>query len=343
METRIIKISTSDLDESGIRLAAKILRNGGLVAFPTETVYGLGADALNPRAVRKIFEVKGRPKDDPLIVHIADKKDIHKLARDIPDCAEEIMGKFWPGPLTLIFKKRRIVPKITAGGLNTVAVRMPDNPIALALIKSAKKPIAAPSANLFGRPSPTSAKHVLDDLGGKIDAIIDGGKTKIGVESTVLDLTAKPPVILRPGGITLEELREVLGEVRVYHPGEKNDEKPLSPGMKYRHYAPRADVLLILGDYRRRVEKIRELAENYRKTGKKVGIMAIRKNRRYEADSIKFAGSDAKTIAKNLFRVLREFDDEKVDVIIAEGIEDRGLGLAIMNRLKKAAYRVVRI
>lgn len=344
MKTKIIKINPKNPKISKIKIAAKILRKGGLVAFPTETVYGLGANALNPQGVKKIFEAKGRPKDNPLIVHIAEKEEVHRLTKEIPKEAEKLMDKFWPGPLTLVLKKAKIVPTVTTGGIDTVAIRMPAYKIALALIKEAKIPVAAPSANSFGRPSPTSAEHVIQDLYGKIDAIIDGGETKIGVESTVLDLTTDPPTLLRPGGITLEELKEILGKVEI-HPtvkGKKVKEiVAKSPGMKYRHYAPNASVIVVEGKYERVKEKIQELVNKYRKRGKRVGVMVVSKNHSYKADAIKFMGSNFTAIARNLFKTFREFDKEKIDVIIAEGVDDRGLGLAVMNRLRKAAYKLI--
>ncbi len=344
--TKILRISRRNQEKSEIEAAAEILRNGGLVAFPTETVYGLGADALNPRAVKKIFEAKGRPSDNPLIVHIGNKKEIYKLAREIPEETERLMEKFWPGPLTLVLKKSKAVPKVTTGGLDTVAIRMPKHRIALSLIKKSKVPIAAPSANLFSRPSPTLAEHVIEDLHGKIEAIIDGGKTKIGVESTVLDLTTDPPTLLRPGGITLEELEEFLGEVKV-HPAlkgkkiKKMDFK--SPGMKYKHYAPNANVIVVEGDCRNVKKKVQQLADKYRKEAKKVAVMTTDKNHSYKADLIKFVGREFNAIAKNLFKTYREFDEEKANIIIVEGVENKGLGFAIMNRLKKASCKTIKV
>lgn len=224
MITRIIKLNEKKFKIDEIKIAVDIIKKGGLVAFPTETVYGLGANALNAKAVEKVYDVKGRPKDNPSIVHIADKKDVYRLTSEISDNAERLMKKFWPGPLTLVFKKSKIVPNVTTAGLDTIAIRMPDNKIALALIRESKAPIAAPSANLAGKPSPTSAEHVIHDLYGKIDVIIDAGKTRIGVESTVLDLTSDSPILLRPGGTTLEELKKFLGKIKI-HPvvkGGKN-------------------------------------------------------------------------------------------------------------------------
>ncbi len=357
-----------------IQKAAEIIKKGGLVAFPTETVYGLGANALDKKAVRKIFEVKGRPLDNPVIVHIADIGDLKKLAKTIPKEAEILVDphfkkfglgskKFWPGPLTLVLFKKKVVPiEVTAGG-NTVAIRMPKNKIALRLIKAAGVPIAAPSANLAGRPSPTTAKHVFEDLGNKIDLILDGGRTKIGLESTVLDLTVKPPQILRPGGISFEELKKVIKDIQL-HPsllGKKLKGKAKSPGMKYRHYAPKAPLILIdpvrdskkwgkarkrhisnrvEGDLKR-LKKFKDLISFYKKQKKKVGIMISRETKKFlkNGDVVLVVGSrkNLKEVSRNLFQTLRKFDIKKVDVILAETFPEKGIGCAIMHRLKKAA------
>lgn len=343
MKTKIIRINPKNPEISRIKKAADILRKGGLVAFPTETVYGLGANALNSRAVKKIFGVKGRPFDNPLIVHIADKKEIYRLADEIPEKTEKLMNAFWPGPLTLILKKSKAIPRITTVGLNTVAIRMPSHPIALALIRQTKNPIAAPSANLSGKPSPTSAEHVKQDLCKKIDAIIDSDDSDIGIESSVLDMTVNPPMLLRPGKITLNELRKILGKVEI-HPSIRSTNRfriSKSPGMKYRHYAPNARIILIEGNKLKVRKKIQELAGKYKKQGKTVGILCIEKNSAYTADSIKFAGKNLEIIAKNLFKIFREFDKEKIEIVLAEKISDKGLGLAIGNRLKRAAFQII--
>ena len=327
------------LDERGIRIAARFILEGKLVAFPTETVYGLGADALNENAVRRIFEAKGRPADNPLIVHIAEFDDLKKLAREIPGEAKLLAERFWPGPLTMVLPKREEVPYVTTGGLDTVAVRMPAHPIALALIK-ASTPIAAPSANISGKPSPTLAEHVIDDFYGRIECIIDGGETKIGVESTVIDLSSERPTLLRPGGLPLEEIEKVIGEVEI-HPAVRGKlvDVARSPGMKYRHYSPSAQVIVVEGKRENVRRKIAELVEEYRSKGLRVGVMATEK---YEADEFFHLGKTEEEVARNLFRALRELDKRGVDVIIAEGIEERGLGFAVMNRLRKAAgYRIV--
>ncbi|WP_457741593.1 L-threonylcarbamoyladenylate synthase [Thermococcus sp.] len=328
------------LDERKIRIAGKLILAGKLVAFPTETVYGLGADALNEEAVRRIFEAKGRPADNPLIVHIADFKDLKKLAREIPREAELLAEKFWPGPLTIVLPKRKKVPLVTTGGLDTVAVRMPAHEIALALIR-ASTPIAAPSANISGKPSPTLAEHVIDDFYGRIEAIIDGGETRVGVESTVIDLSSERPTLLRPGGLPLEEIEKVIGPVEI-HPAVKGKAVNLAraPGMKYKHYSPNAQVILVEGPREKVREKIRELVGEYRSKGYRVGVMATEW---FEADEFFHLGRTVEEVARNLFKALRELDKRGVDVIIAEGVEERGLGLAVMNRLRKASgYRIVR-
>jgi len=328
------------LDERKIRIAARLILEGKLVAFPTETVYGLGADALNAPAVRRIFEAKGRPADNPLIVHIANFKDLKRLAREIPREARLLAERFWPGPLTLVLPRGEEVPDVTTGGLDTVAVRMPAHPIALALIR-ASTPIAAPSANISGKPSPTLAEHVIDDFYGRIEAIIDGGETRVGVESTVLDLTSEKPTLLRPGGLPLEEIEEAIGEVAI-HPAVRGKLVDIAraPGMKYRHYSPNAQVIVVEGPRERVKKKIAELVEEYRSKGLRVGVMATEET---EADEFFHLGKTEEDVARNIFRALRELDRRGVDIIIAEGIEEKGLGLAVMNRLRKAAgYRIVR-
>ena len=344
-KTKIIKVNPLEPSLELIRFAAEIIKSGGTVAFPTETVYGLGADALNPDAVRKVFTAKKRPLDNPCIVHVANKEYVYKLSKEVPKVAEKLMALFWPGPLTLILKRSKIVPDITTAGLDTISIRMPNNKVALALISESGGAIVGPSANLAGKPSPTTAKHVIDDLAGRIDAILDAGPTKIGVESTVLDVTTNPPQILRPGGTPYEKLVSVLGRVKL-HPAALAErkvhiDKARSPGMKHRHYAPRAELVVVEGEELNAViKRVQELANFYLEKGKRVGIMATDESKSaYNADVIKSLGSreDSAKAAKNLFRLLREFDEEKVDVIIAEGIPPKGLGLAVMNRLRKAA------
>jgi L-threonylcarbamoyladenylate synthase len=349
-QTIVLKVNCEEPDAAKIRVAADIIRRGGLVAFPTETVYGLGADALNPKAVEGIYRAKKRPLDNPIIVHVASKEEVFQLVEQMPDSANELMDHFWPGPLTLVLKASKIVPKMTTGGLETVAIRMPSLKVALALIRESAVPIAAPSANLAGRPSPTTAEHVKQDLSGRIDLILDAGPTRVGVESTVLDLTADPPQVLRPGGVPFEDLERVLGHVEL-HPVAVADRRirlvqARSPGMKHRHYAPKAEVVLVEGRLDAAIRKVQELADYYIKVGKKVGILATDESKsRYTADVIKSLGSrkDLDATARNLFKLLREFDNEKVDIIIAEGVPLKGLGLAVMNRLRKASgFNIVR-
>jgi len=343
-KTIILKMNCEEPELSKIRVAAEIIRRGGLVAFPTETVYGLGADALNPEAVARIYAAKKRPPDNPIIVHVASEEEVYKLSENVPESASVLMNSFWPGPLTLVLKASKIVPKTTTGGLDTVAIRMPSLEIALALIRESAVPIAAPSANLAGRPSPTTAEHVKQDLAGKIDLILDAGPTKVGVESTVLDLTTDPPQILRPGGVTYEQLKRVLDRVEL-EPSVVADRqirlvKARSPGMKHKHYAPNAEIVIVEGKLNAIARKVQELADYYTKMKKKVGILATDETEsRYRADVVKSLGDrkDLATTARNLFKRLREFDEENVDVIIAEGVTPKGLGLAVMNRLRKAS------
>jgi L-threonylcarbamoyladenylate synthase len=337
----------SDDTRAKIRVAAEVIRRGGTVAFPTETVYGLGANALMPEAVMKIFNAKERPADNPLIVHIASKRMLSTLVDGtLSTTTKKLVSHFWPGPLTLLFRKAPIVPAVVTCGLRTVAIRMPAHPIALALIRAAKTPIAAPSANLAGRPSPTTAEHVLQDLRGRIDIVIDGGRTNIGVESTVLDLTTEPPTILRPGGVPIETLRAVIGKEVKLHPVATADMDieavvALSPGMKYKHYAPQAKLVLVEGTKAKVIDKVRSLAREYsRKNNKyRIGILSLSGITHYRdlGYVVKFIGRNLTTAAERLFSTLREFDNENVDVIIAEGCPVKGLGLAIMNRLRKAA------
>jgi L-threonylcarbamoyladenylate synthase len=351
IKTVVLKVDPHRPEPDKIRVAAEVLRKGGLVAFPTETVYGLGANALDEKAVMRIFEAKERPADNPIIVHVANRDDIYVLAEHVPQVAEKLIDEFWPGPLTLLFVKSDAVPSAVTAGLATVAVRMPSHAVAHALITEAGVPVAAPSANLAGKPSPTSAKHVLDDLSGRIEVLIDGGEIGYGVESTVLDLTTEPPAVLRPGPITVEELQRVVGGVEV-HPIARA-EVPVevaiarSPGMKYRHYAPAAEVVVVEGPLEGIIKKAQELADARRILGEKVGIMATEETApKYRADVVKVVGSrlDPRTVAKNLFRVLRELDEEGVKFVVAEGLEPTGIGLAVMNRLRKAAgYNIVHV
>lgn len=350
-KTLMLKVDRQNPDPEKIRVASKIIQDGGLVAFPTETVYGLGADALNPNAVLALFKAKKRPLDNPPIVHVASKSEVYRLAINVSPKAEVLMEKFWPGPLTLIFKHSENVPKSTVAGLDTVAIRMPCHEVALALIRTSNRSIAAPSANLSGKPSPTCAKHVFYDLNGRIDAILDGGAVDVGVESTVVDLTVDPPMILRPGGIPYEKLKETISDLKLHPMVEAQKEVPLeqasSPGMKHKHYAPTAQLVLVEGEVSAVVEKVKALAEEYRRKGFKVGILATDETQNaYKADVVKSLGSRSNlaSVAQNLFGLLREFDSEDIDLIITEGVSSKGLGLAVLNRLRKASgYNIIKI
>ena len=319
------------------------------MAFPTETVYGLGANALNEEAAKKIYAAKGRPSDNPLIAHISCMEELDQLVEKIPQNGKKLMKRFWPGPLTLIFKKSRIVPYGTTGGLETVAVRMPSDPIANRLIALAGVPIAAPSANTSGRPSPTTADHVYQDMNGRIEMIIDGGPVGIGVESTIVDVSDKIPTVLRPGAITMDMLREVLGEVAI-DPAilgpMKTDIRPKAPGMKYRHYAPKADLTIVEGPIENVIGKINRLTEEKLERGCRVGIICTKETQgRYPKGVLRSIGTRAKeeTIAHNLYAVLRDFDDLGMDFIYSESFSGDSLGQAIMNRLTKAAgYHIVK-
>ncbi len=350
MKTQLIKINPHCPDPKKIQPAADIIKHGGLVAFPTETVYGLGVDALNSNAVLHLFEAKRRPLDNPPIIHLADTESVYPLVRQVSQKARCLMEQFWPGPLTLIFKHSKIVPKQTVANLDTIAIRIPNHPIAQTLIRQANCPIAAPSANLSGKPSPTTAQHVIDDLNGAIDALIDGGTTNIGVESTVVDLSIDPPVLLRPGGTSYEDLKAVIADLEL-HPFVQTEkeltiEKTSSPGMKHKHYAPKADVILVEGNPKTVTNKISTLTNIYKQKGYKIAILATDETQTaYQTDIVKSLGSrtNLPTIAQNLFGLLRDIDDQNVDIIIAEGVSSEGLGLAIMNRLRKASgYNIIK-
>ncbi len=342
METRIIKVDEKNPEKELIEQAAELIRNGKLVAFPTETVYGLGANGLDKEAASRIFVAKGRPQDNPLILHVSSIEEVKPLVKHIPKKAEEVAEKYWPGPLTMIFERSSLIPDVITGGLDTVAIRMPNHPVALALIKASGVPIAAPSANTSGKPSPTLAQHVIEDLYGKVDMVIDGGATGVGLESTVLDLTSEIPTILRPGGVTLEDLKPIIPNVTLDLSIIKEGENiiPKSPGQKYRHYAPKADMTVYCGKIEDVVEVINAKARELMEEGKRVGIMATDETKnRYQEGMVISVGTrrDKRTIAHNLFNVLRLFDEKGVDVILSEGVEFEGLGIAIMNRMKKAS------
>lgn len=340
---------TDENGDQAIRRAAAVIRAGELVAFPTETVYGLGADALLPEGAKKIYAAKGRPSDNPLIVHIAEFEALDKITAQIPEEAKALADAFWPGPLTMIFEKSGAVPYETTGGLDTVAVRMPSHPVALALIRESGGYIAAPSANTSGRPSPTTAEHVAADLDGKISMILDGGAVGIGIESTIVDLSEEVPMILRPGYITKEMLAEVIGEVRD-DPGFASADanvRPKAPGMKYKHYAPKADLVLVNGSSEAVTDKINDLAAAHRAKGEKTGVICTDETMNgYRADVIKSIGSreDEDSIAKHLYGILREFDELDVEYIYSESFATPRIGQAIMNRLLKAAgHQVIEV
>lgn len=335
------------MEEELLKQAGEILKAGGLVAFPTETVYGLGGDALNKASSRKIYAAKGRPSDNPLIVHICSFEDIYPIVSEVPKEAEKIAEAFWPGPLTMILKKSGLVPYETTGGLDTVAVRMPSHPVARKLIAYAGGYVAAPSANTSGKPSPTQAKYVAEDMDGRIDMIIDGGEVGIGLESTIIDLTVSPPQILRPGYITQEMLSQVLGKVETDSTILRADsgQAPKAPGMKYRHYAPKGELTIVAGPQEKVVEYINEQAMKAAAEGEKVGVIGTQEVLdRYHAQVVKSVGSrrDELGIGRHLYTILREFDDEAVTRIYSEAFETEGYGQAIMNRLLKAAgHKVV--
>lgn len=348
IKTKIVKVDPENIDYEVIKEAAKIINEGGTVVFPTETVYGIGADALNDEAVDKIFRAKGRPQDNPLIVHISSFDELNDLASEIPERAKILADKFWPGPMTMILNKKDALSNKITAGLDTAAIRLPSNEIALALIKESKKPIAAPSANTSGKPSPTEVSHVIEDLMGKVDMIIDGGSTYIGLESTVVDMTTDIPMILRPGGITLEDIKEVLGNCE-YDPAIiKSNEKivPKSPGQKYRHYHPKADVILYKGNIENIIKKINEDYEKFKTDGKKVGIMSTVQTKQSYGSKYNICVGDRTiplSISSNLFRDLRKFDQEGIEIILAESVDEDGLGKAIMNRLSKASGKIINV
>lgn len=341
METKRAYVEATNPDPVQIREAAELLCGGQVVAFPTETVYGLGADALNPEACAEIFRVKGRPQDNPLIVHISSRDMAGKVVREWPETAELCLQEFWPGPLTLVLPRTGLVPDVVTGGLDTVAIRMPNHQVALALIEEAGVPVAAPSANLSGKPSPTRGTHVWRDLKGRIPLILDAGACDVGVESTVLDLSGEVPTILRPGGISVEQLKRVLGEVWVDNPSE--NQAPKAPGMKYRHYAPHGEMLLLVGVREKILTRMGEEIQKAHGRLKKVGILCTLESAPHlysELPDLLFVlGSQERPeeVASSLFEGLRLCDEQGMDVILAEGIDEGGIGLAIMNRLQKAA------
>lgn len=351
MNTRLISVMEHEIEEKDalLREAGDILKKGGLVAIPTETVYGLGGDGLNKASSRKIYEAKGRPSDNPLIIHVADMESVERIVKEITPEARKVAEAFWPGPLTMIFPKADIVPYETTGGLDTVAVRMPSHKVARRVICYGGGFIAAPSANTSGKPSPTLAKYVLEDMDGRIDMVIDGGEGDIGLESTILDMTVSPPQILRPGYVTREMLAEVLGEIDVDRTILRNDtgERPKAPGMKYRHYAPKGELTIVSGSQEAVVAFINDSAKAAKADGRSVGIIGSDEMiAAYVGDSVKSVGSrtDELSIGRSLYRILREFDEENIDVIYSESFGREGMGQAIMNRLLKAAgHQVIEV
>ena len=374
-KTLIKKIDPEHFDDIELACAVSILKSGGLVAFPTETVYGLGGNAYDSTASARIYAAKGRPSDNPLIVHISSFEEIYPLVKEVPKDAKKLAESFWPGPLTMILEKSEAVPKETTGGLDTVAVRMPSHPIANRLIKNAGIPIAAPSANASGRPSTTKAEHVIEDLDGKIDMIIDGGSSDIGLESTIVDLTVSPPLILRPGYITYEMLKSILPDIE-YDPAvlkRERDDKIVAkaPGMKYRHYAPKGELTIFEGDMKAVAESVKQSALKKLREGFNVGILTSDEllgeygKLKEESGTLTFealpgTGNEKKNgrlyirdigsrtdeagIAAGLFEALRSFDSEGTEFIYAESFDSKDIGQAIMNRLMKAAgYRIVTV
>ena len=348
-------------EKKALRAAAEILQRGGLVAFPTETVYGLGANALDPDAVRGIFKVKRRPADNPLIVHVTGLEQAGALVENMPPEAVRLAQQFWPGPLTLVLPKKKVVPEIITAGLSSVAVRVPAHPLAIKLIRAAGFPLAAPSANLSGRPSPTTAAHVLEDLAGCIEAVLDGGPCTIGLESTVLSLLSSPPVLLRPGGIDLVKLEEVCGKKILdwsFGRGKGNDWEggPRSPGMKYRHYAPRVPLYLVEGAGPEQGRQLIALCESLAGAGRRVGIILFAESQGlfsspspslspfsspFPVVEVLSSRRDPHGAAERLFGVLRSMEAQGVDVIVVEGFEEEGIGRAVMNRLRKAAVKII--
>lgn len=350
MNTKVKMVDERNLDKDIIEEAGKVIKDGGLVVFPTETVYGLGANALNPAAVKKIFQAKGRPQDNPLIVHISDIEDIKELVVYVPEIAKKLMKKFWPGPMTIILPKSQIIPDITSASLPSIGIRMPSNIIARELIRTSKVPIAAPSANISGRPSPTDVERCIEDLNGKVDFILGGDMCEVGVESTIIDCTVTPACVLRPGGITLEALKEIDGSIYIDPAVMKKPDKnlkPKAPGMKYRHYAPKAPLKIVNGDLKKTIEKINEMVQNYIGENKVVGIIATDETKDlYKNGLVISLGSrnNMISISKNLFETLRSFDDKNVDIIITEAFDEKGIGTAVMNRLNKSAgFDIIRV
>ena len=350
MNTKFYEIDLNNIDIDKMQEAGNLIAAGELVAFPTETVYGLGGDALHPEAAQKIYAAKGRPSDNPLIIHIAEVADLERVAKSVPPQAKKLAEAFWPGPLTMVVWKKDSVPYATTGGLDTVAVRMPNHPVALELIRKSGKLIAAPSANTSGRPSPTEGSHVMEDLDGRIAMVLDSGPVGIGIESTIIDLTETVPMVLRPGYITPEMLSEVLGEEVIIDPGilaMDDTTKPKAPGMKYKHYAPKADMVIVDGEKENVVEKITLLIQDAKGKNLKAAVIATEETKSlYEADVVLSVGTreEEDSIAKHMYKILRDCDKLDVDVIYSESFKTPRIGQAIMNRLLKAAgHQVIHV
>lgn len=346
MQTIISKIDSNNIDRNELKKHSELLKNGETVIFPTETVYGLGANALDEKAVKKIYEAKGRPSDNPLIVHIHNKDLIYGLAKDINEKALKIIENFWPGPLTIILKKNDKVPSVTTGGLDSIALRMPNNKIALELLKECNLPISAPSANISGKPSPTKGEHVVSSMNGRVSGIIVGDDCDYGLESTVVDFTDEIPMILRPGSITKKDLENVIGKVEI-DPSLLNHEdnkKAKAPGMKYKHYSPDADVFIVSGKDDDVIEKINSLIDENEKNGLKSGVICLEKNKKKYKGKVISLGENFKEVGRNLFNSLITMDNEKINVVYSEEFLDDEVGMAIMNRLlKSSGYKVIKL
>lgn len=346
MKTIISKIDISNIDKKELKKQAELLADGKTVIFPTETVYGLGANALDENAVIKIYEAKGRPSDNPLIVHVCEKEEIYDLAENVSDKAEVVMDKFWPGPLTIILNKKSIVPYRTSGGLETVAIRMPSHPIAREIIKQSGVPIAAPSANISGRPSPTKANHVYEEMNGRVSGIVLGGDCSFGLESTVLDMTGDIPMILRPGSVTKEDLESIIGEVAIDPSLAKKEDnkKAKAPGMKYTHYSPDAEVHIVSGESNKVISEINKLVDENKAKNLKTGIMCLEQNKDKYGGEVISLGNTLDEVGSNLFDALREMDKRNIDIVYSEEFPNTGVGQAIMNRLlKSAGYKTIKV
>lgn len=344
MKTIIKTINPENIDMDIIEEFGKMLADGKTVIFPTETVYGLGANALDENAASKIYEAKGRPSDNPLLVHVSDIDDVETLVEEVDEKARLLMEKFWPGPLTILFNKKDVIPSRTSGGLSTVAIRMPSDEVARKLIRASKVPIAAPSANISGKPSPTKAEHIIKDMDGRVDGILLGKDCDFGVESTIIDLSGEYPMVLRPGCITLEMLREVLGKVEIDPSlsSMADNIKAKAPGMKYKHYSPNAEVYIVSGENDKRIKKINELIKVNSEKGLKTAVLCMKMNSsKYNCMTFDL-GNSYEEVAHNLFGALIKLDELGIDIAYAESFEEKGVGVAIMNRLKKsAAYRII--